>query len=109
MMAQNGNPPDNDRAVQTLNMALLGVVGVGCLTVLVIGAAILAGLWLDNQFQTKPFITIILVLASVPVTLYLIFRGVLIYAPRFQVITGTTSKENVEEEPSSGEIHREET
>ena len=108
-MAQNSKSPDNDRAVQTLNIALLGVVGIGCLTVLVIGVAVFAGLCLDGQFQTKPLITIILVLASVPVTLYLIFRVVLIYVPRFQSVTGEAIKADVEEEPSSGEIHREET
>lgn len=108
-MAQNGKFPDNNRAVQTLNLALLGVVGVGCLTVLVVGAAILAGLWLDSQFQTKPFITIILVLASVPITLYLIFRVVLLYAPRFQALTSGAAETEAEEEPSGGEIHREET
>lgn len=109
MMAQNGKFPDNDRAVQTLNMALLGVVGVGCLTVVVVGVAVFAGLWLDNQFQTKPFLTIILVLASVPVTLYLIFRVVLLYAPRFQALTSAATETQAEEESDSGEVHREET
>ena len=90
-------------------MALLGVVGVGCLTVVVISVAIFAGLWLDSQFQTKPFITIILVLTSVPITLYLIFRVVLLYAPRFQALTSEASKSKAEEELSGGEIHREET
>lgn len=108
-MAQNSKYPDDDRAIQTLNLALLGVVGVGCLTVIVISVAVFAGLWLDSQFQTKPFITIILVLASVPITLYLIFRAVLSYVPRFQAITSGAAESEAEEESSGGEIHREET
>lgn len=50
---------------------------VGCLTLVLIGIAIGAGLWLDAQFDTKPLITVILVLATVPLTFYLVIRLVL--------------------------------
>lgn len=53
------------------NLTLAAVAGqVGCLTVLIIFLALLAGLWLDNRFGTpRPLFTIALLLASVPVTL----------------------------------------
>ncbi len=67
-------------------MLLAGVLGqVGCLTLLIILAALVAGLWLDNQFHTRPLFVLILVLASIPVTLVLMFRLVLSIAPRLRV------------------------
>ena len=67
-------------------MTLAGVIGqVGCLTLVVIGIALGAGLWLDNQFGTRPIITLVLVIASVPLTLFLMFRVVLTLAPKLQL------------------------
>lgn len=66
-------------------MTLAGVIGqVGCLTVAVIALALVAGLWLDNQFSTKPIFTLVLVLGSMPLSIYLMFRVVLGMAPRIQ-------------------------
>jgi hypothetical protein len=58
---------DKDLAQQALKLTLAGVIGqVGCLTLVIIGIALGAGLWLDSQFQTRPIITLALVIASVP-------------------------------------------
>jgi hypothetical protein len=46
---------------------------VGCLTLIIVLAAVFGGLWLDNLFNTKPMITVVLVLASAPVSLVLTF------------------------------------
>lgn len=63
-----------DRKQRLVNLTLVGVVGqVGCLTLVIILGAVLGGLWLDAQFQTRPVITIILVLASIPISLALMF------------------------------------
>jgi hypothetical protein len=79
-------PPDKVQAQRALKMTLAGVVGqVGCLTILIIAIALVAGLWLDNQFHTRPIFTLVLVLGSVPVTLFLMFRVVLSMAPKIQV------------------------
>jgi F0F1-type ATP synthase assembly protein I len=57
-----------------INMTLAAVAGqVGCLTVVIIALALLAGLWLDNQFGTRPLFLVGLLLASVPVTLITMF------------------------------------
>jgi hypothetical protein len=102
-MTQEGRTPDKDRAEQALKMALVGVVGqVGCLTLLIISVALIAGLWLDNQFQTRPLFALVFVLASVPLTLYLMFRVVLSFAPRIQMLSLDAVGTIQEEEPKSG-------
>jgi hypothetical protein len=97
---------DKDRAQQALMLTLAGVIGqVGCLTLVVIGIALGAGLWLDNQFGTRPIVTLVLVIASVPLTLFLMFRVVLTLAPKLQLTVeqsvGATD-ETTEEETDSG-------
>lgn len=49
---------------------------VGCLTVVIIVVSLLVGLWLDNRFGTLPGFTLGLLIASVPVTIILMFRVV---------------------------------
>lgn len=52
------------------NMTLATVSSqVGCFTLVIIIAALLGGLWLDNVFQTRPMFTILLLIFSVPVTI----------------------------------------
>jgi len=81
-MSQDGITPDRANALRALQMALLGVIGqVGCLTLVIILVALVAGLWLDNQFQTRPMFTIILIIVSMPITIFLMFRVVLTFAP----------------------------
>lgn len=55
---------------------------IGCLTVVVILLALGAGLWLDSRLGTKPWFTLGLVLASIPVSLYLVVRLALSAARR---------------------------
>ena len=87
------------RAQKTLMLALMGIIGqVGCLTLVIILGAIIAGLWLDNQYQTRPLFTLILVLASIPITLFLMFRLVFSFAPRIQKLSaGAIAQEQNEE------------
>jgi hypothetical protein len=98
--------PDKDRDGRALRMTLAGVIGqVGCLTIVIIAVALFTGLWLDTQFHTRPIFTLGLVLASVPLTLYLMFRVVLSVAPKIQMNTDQlirSTKKN-EEEPEGGE------
>jgi F0F1-type ATP synthase assembly protein I len=46
----------------------------GCLVFGVVLAAVIAGIWLDRVLNTRPLLTLLLVLGSVPVTLYMLFR-----------------------------------
>ncbi len=100
-MAQEGPTPDKAQNQRALLSALLGVVGkVGFLTLAIILVAMFAGLWLDNQFQTRPWITLALILLSVPLTFALILRVVLSSQARIQDLSskaiGKTTQEEAE-------------
>lgn len=74
----NGTKPRQTGRKQYLrNMALAAVTGqVGCFATLIYITAVIAGLWLDNQFDTRPILTIVLLIASLPVTIFLMFKWV---------------------------------
>lgn len=55
---------------------MLTVVWVAGLTLIVIFAALLAGIWLDRVFHSKPVLTIIFILVSIPITLFMTLRVV---------------------------------
>lgn len=67
------NEPDRgktDRKQYWQNMTLAVVAGqVGCLTLVIVLAAVFFGLWLDSRMGTRPAFTIFLILASIPVSL----------------------------------------
>jgi len=66
---------DKDRQQKTYNLVLAAVASqVGCLTLVIIFGALIAGLWLDRMFATKPLFTMIFMIASLPVTLYVMFK-----------------------------------
>jgi hypothetical protein len=63
-----------DRKQYWWNMLLATVIAqVGCVTLGIIIAAIFGGLWLDNQFGSKPTYTLVLLLASIPISLVAMF------------------------------------
>ena len=54
-----------------LNTLLIVMIGqVGCLTLVIILASVFAGLWLDNMFGTKPVLTLVLLFAGIPVSVF---------------------------------------
>ena len=108
-MSQDGITPEKAHARRALQMALLGVIGqVGCLTLFIILAAMIAGLWLDNQFQTRPLFAIVLILVSMPITIFLMFRVVLSFTPRIQDLSTSTIGTSDEKEVQGGEHRAEE-
>lgn len=73
----NTDDQGKDRLQHAYNLTLAGVTGlVGCLTLVIIIAALLLGLWLDGYLDTKPLFTLILIIGSVPVTLVVMFMVV---------------------------------
>jgi hypothetical protein len=74
-MSQTKDRTTRARKQRVFNLTLTAVAGqVGCLTLLIILVALFAGLWLDNQFNTsKPIFTVLLMIASMPVTLFMMF------------------------------------
>ena len=108
-MAQDGQKPDVDSGIGSRQVAIAGILGqVGCLTLIVIAGALVAGLWLDNFFDTRPLFTLILILASVPVTIYLMIRIVLSFAPKLETMAAEGSKKATQEENQVGEHRAEE-
>lgn len=76
----NKNQPDINQT-----SLLAGIVGqVGCITIIIIGLALGAGILLDRFLGTEPIFTILLMVGSVPVTLYIIVRVSLYAAARAQ-------------------------
>ena len=61
-----------------------GVGQIGCLTLVIILAALALGLWLDNRLDTRPWFTLGLVLASIPLSLVALVRAALGTARRAQ-------------------------
>lgn len=69
-MESTPKQPEKNRSRYAFNMTVAAVAGqVGCLTLVIVLAALFGGLWLDTRFGTKPMITVVLMVASVPVTL----------------------------------------
>ncbi len=78
-------PPSNNQ--QNINQlaSLASVVGqVGCLVILLVGLALGAGLFLDRLLDTKPIFTVVLMVGSVPLALYLTVRVSLAAVTRAQ-------------------------
>ena len=69
-MSQSENRSNN-----RFNTILATVVGqVGCLTPLILLGALFVGLWLDRQFETKPLFTILFIVGSAPVSVFVLYR-----------------------------------
>lgn len=75
------------------------VVWVAGLTLGIIFIALFAGMLLDKFLDSKPLFTIILTIASIPVTIYATFRIVKSATGRIQLVV---TKETLEEEPHLG-------
>jgi hypothetical protein len=102
-MTQTGSTQQGP-APKEINQGLVlgALVGqVGCLTLVIILVSLFGGLWLDGQFGTKPFITIALMIASVPVTLIVMFWVVRKATARLQASQQHTPQRRSEEEIKS--------
>jgi F0F1-type ATP synthase assembly protein I len=92
--------PDNkpNGKFSFLNVTLAVVAGqVGCLTLVIVLVAVLGGLWLDNRFQTKPAFTLILVLASIPISVLAMLAVVRSAVSRIKTANGTPKSTQQEE------------
>ena len=88
---------NEDRKQYAYNLTMAAVAGqVGCLTLVIIFGALIAGLWLDRSFATKPLFTILFMIASMPVTLYVMFRVVQCATNRIRPVLDKKNHENLE-------------
>ena len=69
-MSPDHEKPAENREPNKFNFTLAAVIGqVGCLTLIIVLAALFGGMWLDSYFDTRPMITVGLMIVSIPVTL----------------------------------------
>ncbi len=93
--------PDKNRAQYIFNLTLAAVAGqVGFLTLCIVLASLFGGLWLDKRLDTRPLFTIILMLASVPVTIVMMFWVVRNATARIKSLP--SKKKSPAEEPNRG-------
>jgi F0F1-type ATP synthase assembly protein I len=68
-MGVPAGPDKINRRQRMLNLTLASVAAqAGCLTLVIVLAATFAGIWLDGRFHSRPWFTIGLLIASVPVS-----------------------------------------
>ncbi|MBE0411026.1 MAG: AtpZ/AtpI family protein [Anaerolineales bacterium] len=69
-MSQNEDQSAQKRRQRVFILTLAAVSGqVGCLTLIIILAALSLGLWLDSLLDSRPVFTAILMIVSIPITL----------------------------------------
>jgi F0F1-type ATP synthase assembly protein I len=67
--------PSANSSQRTVNLALASVAALGgCLVLAVVVIALFSGLWLDGVLNTKPLFTLVLVIGSVPLGIYIMYR-----------------------------------
>jgi F0F1-type ATP synthase assembly protein I len=94
------NQSDNKLQDEFRTAVMMTVVWVAGLTLVIIFVALFAGILLDRLLNSKPLFTVVLTIASIPVTIYATFRVVKSATNRIQA---SAKKENPEEEPQRGE------
>lgn len=94
-------PPEN-KTQYAINMGLAGFAGtVGVVTIVIVIVALVGGLFLDNQLHTKPLFTILILLGSVPVTIFVMFRLALGAVGKMNLSQPTQKKEEKSGERSN--------
>jgi F0F1-type ATP synthase assembly protein I len=73
-MSMTSKPPEKPPSAYVFSMKFATVgAQVGCLTLIIVLASVFGGIWLDRILGTKPALTVLLVLGSAPISLFLTF------------------------------------
>lgn len=97
------NADEPSRRQKILNLTLASVTAqVGCITLVIVLAAIFAGIWLDNRFETRPWFTLGLLVVSVPVSLVIMFWIVRLAVSKIKPGSGQPNKSDKKEETGLG-------
>jgi F0F1-type ATP synthase assembly protein I len=90
--------PKQDHTQYAINMGLAGVAGtIGFVTLIIVVAALFIGLLLDRQLGTRPLFTILVLLGSVPFTIFIMFRLALSAAARIKPVPPVKKEEKTGE------------
>jgi F0F1-type ATP synthase assembly protein I len=96
--------PQLPRAAVINNLALAGMVSqIGCITVVIVVGALLAGLTLDAWLGTKPILTVAMLLLSIPVSMYSLIRVALATAAQFQISDKQQTSNNKLQDEQDGD------
>lgn len=69
------------------NLALAAVASqVGVVTIVIVLGSLIGGLLLDKQFETKPMFTLLLLIVSMPITVFLMIKIVKSATSRIQPV-----------------------
>ncbi|MFN7036257.1 MAG: AtpZ/AtpI family protein [Bellilinea sp.] len=97
------NADEPSRRQKILNLTLASVTAqVGCITLVIVLAAVFAGIWLDNRFETRPWFTVGLLVMSVPVSLVIMFWIVRLAVSKIKPGSGQPNKSDKKEETGLG-------
>jgi F0F1-type ATP synthase assembly protein I len=89
------------RRQKLLNLTLAGVAAqVGCITLIIVLAAVFGGIWLDGHFDTRPWFTIGLLVISVPISLLAMF--VIVRAAVSKIKTGSQKMQTASSKEETG-------
>jgi len=95
-------PAKPGRKERILNLTLAVVAAqVGCLTLIIVLGAIFSGLWLDNRLQTRPVMTLVLVVVSVPISVFTMLGVVRATVKRMKTGSSGKEKTNIGTDPNS--------
>jgi F0F1-type ATP synthase assembly protein I len=90
----------DDQINQTAMLA--SIVGqIGCITVIIIALALGGGIFLDRYLDTRPIFTILFLVGSVPITLFITVRVSLMAASRAQKMEAARKPKQAAEEEAS--------
>lgn len=92
---ENGSP----KKQSFFNLAIAGLLGqVGCVTLIIILVALLGGLWLDTRLNTRPWFVLVFLIASIPISLAVMFAVIRLGLARIKPVIPTARKTKNEEE-----------
>lgn len=91
---------EQDRKQYWMNLTLAGAAGqVGCVTLVIVIAAVLGGLWLDSRLDTKPVFTLVFLIASIPVSLVVMLRIVRLVTSKMKMGPSGTDQDRKNGQP----------
>jgi len=86
-----------------LNLTLAGVAAqVGCITLVIVLAAVFGGIWLDGRFGTRPWFTLGLLIISIPISLVAMFVIVRVAVSKIKTGPQKMQPEKSKEDPGFG-------
>jgi F0F1-type ATP synthase assembly protein I len=68
-----GSGDDRQKVTRSLALASM-VTQIGCVTLVIVVGGLVLGLWLDNQLDTRPLFTVLLLLGTIPVSVFALVR-----------------------------------